>query len=288
MKILGSIETGGTKIVCAIGNENGDILKKITIPTTIPNENISQMLEFFKEKDISALGIGSFGPVDTNVNSKDYGKILNTPKLAWKNFNLLNILKANGLNVPIKLVTDVNEAAIGEYSLGAGKGTSSLLYITVGTGVGAGYITNGQLLEGFSSPEMGHILIEQLPDDNYIGCCPYHKNECLEGLASGTAIEDRWKSKAIDLGNNDDVWEMEANYLAKALANYIYILTPEVIVLGGGIMNQQKLFSLIEKKLKVLMNDYMDLNNIKIVAPKLGSQSGIVGGLVIARELLSK
>ncbi len=286
MKVLGSIETGGTKIVCAIGNENGQVIEEIIIPTTKPKENISQIIDFFKDKNISAMGIGSFGPIDTKENSPNYGKILNTPKLPWVNFNLLGALKKGLPNIPMELVTDVNEAAIGEYYLGAGKGYSSLLYMTVGTGIGAGYIADERLLEGFSSPEMGHILIEKLATDNFSGCCPYHRDKCLEGLASGIAIEGRWGKKGSELTLCEEVWEMESEYLARALANYIFILTPEIIVMGGGVMNQNKLFPLLENKLIKLVNEYMDISNVKIVSPGLKDRAGIVGGLVLASKLV--
>ncbi|NLY46408.1 MAG: ROK family protein [Tissierella sp.] len=286
MKLLGSIETGGTKIVCAVGYKSGQVIETITIPTSSPEINIPEIVEFFKGKDISALGIGSFGPIDTIEDSPSYGKISNTPKLPWVNFDLISALRDGLSGIPMKLVTDVNEAAIGEYYLGAGKEHKSLLYITVGTGIGAGYISDNSLLEGFSSPEMGHILIEKVSRDNYEGSCPYHGDKCLEGLASGTAIEGRWKNKGFELRDKMEVWELEAEYLAKALTNYIYILAPEVIVMGGGIMKQKIIFKLIENSLNKIVNNYMDLNKVKIVSPALGDRSGIIGGLILASKIV--
>lgn len=286
MRLFGSIETGGTKIVCAVGYADGRIVEEMTIPTDKPEISVPIIINFFKDKGILALGIGSFGPVDTRRESPTYGKILNTPKLPWINYNLVTALKEGLSNIPMDIVTDVNEAAIGEYFLGAGKEYSSLLYITVGTGIGAGYMVNDRLLEGFSSPEMGHVLIEKIENDHYSGCCPYHGDKCLEGVASGTAIEDRWGKNSRELAGNDEVWEMEAKYLSKALANYIYILSPEIIVMGGGVMKQKQLFKLIKDNLSKLINNYVDISNLKIVSPALEDRSGIIGGLVLASKLI--
>lgn len=174
---------------------------------------------------MEAIGIGSFGPIDVDNNSPTYGNITTTPKLAWRDYPLLNALKKE-FSIPMGFNTDVNIAALGEAVLGAAKGLDSCLYITVGTGIGAGAIVQGELLQGLTHPEMGHILVRRHPEDNYKGRCPYH-GDCLEGLAAGPAIEERWGKKAIELSDNDKVWEIEGYYIAQALMQYILILSPK-------------------------------------------------------------
>lgn len=187
---LGAIEAGGTKFICAVGDENGNIFEKAVFPTKTPLETIGDMVNFFKDKNIDSLGIGSFGPIDPDKKSLTYGYIMNTPKDGWKNFNFLGELKKY-FSIPMEFDTDVNGSVLGEVLWGAGKGVDTCLYITVGTGIGAGAFVKGKLLHGISHPEMGHILVPKVVNDNFEGNCPYHKN-CLEGLASGPAIEKRW------------------------------------------------------------------------------------------------
>lgn len=288
--ILGSIEAGGTKFVCAIGTEEGEILDRITIPTRTPNETIPEVIQFFRKEKISALGIGSFGPIDVKKESPTYGNILNTPKLAWQNYPFLETMQ-NALQVPIGFTTDVNAAALGEYVFGAAKNLQSCLYITIGTGIGAGAVFQGELLEGLSHPEMGHIIVRKHPDDSFEGVCPYH-HDCLEGLASGPAIEKRWGKKGAELSDVKKVWELEAYYIAQALVQYIMILMPEKIIIGGGVSNQTSIFPLIHQQVKELLNGYFThplLNdNIVdyIVKPGLNGDAGIIGGLVLAKREL--
>ncbi|MDR7073235.1 ROK family protein [Fictibacillus barbaricus] len=287
--ILGAIEAGGTKFVCGIGNQNGEILERITIPTTTPAETLKQVIEFFQGKQIDALGVGSFGPVDLNPVSPTYGFITSTPKKNWNSFNLIGELKKH-INVPIGFDTDVNAAALGEMEWGAANGLDSCLYMTVGTGVGVGAIAEGRLIHGMLHPEMGHILVRRHEDDSFQGCCPYH-GDCLEGMAAGPAIESRWGQKGSELESNPKVWELEAYYLAQALVNYILILSPKRLILGGGVMKQEHLFPLIRENVAKLLNGYIKHENIfgkideYIVPPVLGDNAGLCGALALAKRL---
>ncbi|AIE59208.1 ROK family protein [Bacillus methanolicus] len=286
--LLGGIEAGGTKFVCAVGYGDGIILKRIEIPTTVPEETFEKVIGFFKEFELNAIGIGSFGPIDVNQESPTYGYITTTPKKAWDNFPFVQTIKEE-FNVPIGFNTDVNAAALAESKLGAAKGLDSCLYITVGTGIGAGAIVQGKLLQGFSHPEMGHILVRRHPNDHYKGNCPYHQ-DCLEGLAAGPAIEERWNIKGEELQERQEVWDLEGFYLAQALMQYVLILSPKKIILGGGVMKQKQIFSYIYKYIQQLLNNYIvypELStsiNDYIVPPGLKENAGIVGALLLAKQ----
>ncbi len=286
--LFGGIEAGGTKFVCAVGDESGDMTERIQISTTVPEETMAQVIDFFGEFDLAAIGVGSFGPIDVNLKSDTYGYITTTPKLAWFNYPFVKTLQ-DSFGVPVGFNTDVNAAALGEATFGAAEGLDSCLYITVGTGIGAGAIVQGQLLQGLSHPEMGHILVRRHPNDHYSGKCPYHR-DCLEGLASGPAIEERWGKKGQALAKENEVWELEGYYLAQALAQYILILSPEKIILGGGVMKQKQVFHYVYKYVKELLNGYVSFPEISskiddyIVSPKLGDNAGITGALLLARS----
>lgn len=280
--LIGGIEAGGTKFVCAVGDESGHIIEKTSFPTEGPEETLQEVKRFFSNHSITALGVGSFGPVDLDKESDTYGTILNTPKTKWIHFDLLNSLKEM-FQIPVFIDTDVNAACLGEYLYGVGKDTKSCLYITVGTGIGAGLVQDGQTFQGKSHPEMGHVFVQQHPEDPYIGSCPYHKN-CLEGLAAGSAIDKRYGQKAVTLSGEDKVWEIEAFYLAQAIMNYTLVLSPERIIIGGGVMKQEKLYRLIREQYLELMNGYLEVENIDqfIVAPALEDEQGIKGAIALA------
>ncbi|RZT21470.1 ROK family protein [Fictibacillus sp. BK138] len=290
--ILGAIEAGGTKFVCGIGNENGDIIEKISFPTTTPEETLKLVTDYFKDKQIEALGVGSFGPIDLNQESSTYGFITSTPKKHWKNVNLLGELKKH-IDVPMALDTDVNAAALGEREWGAAKGLDSCIYMTVGTGIGVGAVTEGKLIHGMLHPEMGHILVKRHEDDTYKGNCPFH-GDCLEGLASGPAIENRWGQKGVVLSANPQVWELEAYYLAQALVNYILVLSPKKLILGGGVMQQKQLFPIIIENVVNLLNGYIQHENLLvcideyIVPPELDDNAGLCGALALAKNKNTK
>ncbi|PLT28809.1 ROK family protein [Peribacillus deserti] len=286
--MLGAIEAGGTKFVCAVGDVSGQIIEQVTIPTTIPEETMTAVIDFFKQYELEAIGIGSFGPIDVDTESPTYGYITSTPKTAWKNYPLVQAIK-EAFPVPVGFNTDVNAAALGEAAFGAAKGLDSCLYITVGTGIGAGAVVQGKLVQGLSHPEMGHILVRRHPQDSYTGKCPYHK-DCLEGLAAGPAIEERWGEKGFHLVNRPEVWDLEGYYIAQALMQYILILSPKKIILGGGVMKQETIFASINKYLAELVNEYVALPELTdyIVSPGLGDRAGITGSLMLASLALQE
>lgn len=282
--MFGAIEAGGTKFVCAVSDENFTIKERVSIPTTTPEETMTEVFSFFDQYELTAIGIGSFGPIDVNKESDTYGFITSTPKTAWKFYDFLGSVK-NRYSVPIGWTTDVNAAALGEIKLGAAKGLKSCVYLTVGTGIGGGAVINGELLEGYGHPEMGHIPVRLHPNETYKGTCPYH-GDCLEGIAAGPAIEGRFGKKGHLLADQEEVWEMEAYYLAQALMNYTLILSPERIVLGGGVMKQKQLYPLVRQKFAELINDYVQVPDLEqyIVAPGLEDNAGILGSLLLAAD----
>ncbi len=281
----GALEAGGTKMVCAIGTEQGKILDRISLPTETPETTLPAIIDYFKGAGISALGIACFGPVDLDRQSPSYGCITTTPKLAWRNCNIVKIL-GEALQVPVGFDTDVNGSMLGEATWGCAQGLDTAIYITIGTGVGVGVLANGKLLHGMLHPEGGHILLSRHPEDTYAGKCPYHAN-CLEGIAAGPAIEARWGKKAWELADCPQVWELESYYIAQALANYILILSPQKIILGGGVMHQEQLMPLIRKKTLDLLNGYVDAKQLQdpehyIVLPSLDDNQGILGAVKLA------
>lgn len=284
---LGALEAGGTKMVCAIGDESGAIFERISIPTETPEITMPKIVAYFADKGIEALGIGCFGPIDLNRASETYGYITTTPKLIWANFNIVGYMK-DALGVPVGFDTDVNGSALGEATWGATQGIANSMYITIGTGVGAGVISNGKLLHGMLHPEAGHLLLRKHPSDPYEGKCPYHK-ACLEGLASGPAIEARWGKKGAELADQKEVWELEAYYIAQALVDYIMVLSPQRIVLGGGVMHQEHMMPLVRKELKEQLAGYIqtkELENLEqyVVLPSLNDDQGIMGALKLGLD----
>ena len=287
--LFGTLEAGGTKMVLSIGNEWNELLEQTVIPTEMPDKTIPAMAAWFKDRHIAALGIGTFGPVDLSPGSPTYGWITKTPKPGWQDKPLLPPLR-DALGVPAKIDTDVNAAALAEWQLGAAKGLNSCLYVTVGTGIGAGVVAEGNLVHGLLHPELGHMLLRQEPEDPApAGFCPYHQG-CLEGLASGPAMEKRWGTKAQYLPPDQEAWGLEAAYLAQMCMNAVCAFSPEKIILGGGVMQQKHLFPLIRQKTKDLLNGYIHVREITeridtyIVEPGLGTKSGATGALLLARE----
>lgn len=284
---LGGLEAGGTKMVCAIGDEYGKITDTYVIPTKEPKDTIPLLFDYFKSNNVEALGIGSFGPIDLNKNSKTYGYITTTPKKGWSNFDMVGAFKA--LDVPIGFDTDVNGSALGEHTYGKGQGVDNLVYITVGTGIGAGIISEGRLLHGMFHPEAGHMLLKRHKDDmDFESFCPYHDN-CLEGLAAGPAIEKRWNKKAYDIPVNHKAWEIESYYLAQALVNMTLILGTQRFILGGGVMHQLNLFPMIREEFKKQLNGYIvtkeieDLENF-IIPQSLDDKQGILGAIKLGLQ----
>jgi fructokinase len=281
-ELYGGIEAGGTKFVCAVGTGPDDLIIQ-TFATTSPQQTLALVIQFFKQYDLAAIGIGSFGPIDLDKHSVTYGYITSTPKQGWEQFDFVGAL-TKAFAIPIGFDTDVNAAALGENKWGAAQGLTDFIYLTVGTGIGGGAMVNGQLIHGLMHPEMGHILIQQHPCDDFDGICPFHKNRCLEGLASGPAIEKSWGKPANELHSEHIAWEIEADYLAQALVNYMCILSPQKIILGGGVMNQRHLLDKISEKVQQKINAYIALPNLTdfIVLPELADKAGVLGALALA------
>ena len=288
MKLYGALEAGGTKMVCAIGDENGNILERISIPTRTPAETMGPMIDFFRGKGIRALGIGCFGPVDLKKGSRTYGYITSTPKLAWQNYPIVAEFE-KALGVPVGFDTDVNAAALGEATWGCTRDVENSIYITVGTGVGVGVIIGGKPYHGMLHPEGGHILLARHPDDPMVGSgCPFHEN-CLEGLAAGPSLEKRWGIKGAELTGRKEVWQLEAYYIGQALADYILILSPERIVLGGGVTHQEGLLALIRQETAKQLAGYIrtaaiDHLDSYIVGVSLNDNQGVMGAVKLAMD----
>lgn len=286
----GAVETGGTTCVCAIGQEPADVQKSVRIPTTTPAETLPQIIDFFHHvtPSISALGVGTFGPVDLSPSSSTFGHLLQTPKRTWSHIDLKGELQ-RALRVPIVLDTDVNVAARAEYHMGAAQSVDTFLYLTVGTGIGGCLMVNGQPLRGLLHPEMGHIHVPRASNDVFQGVCPYHTS-CLEGLASASAIEARWGTAPSALPDDHPAWAMQAHYLAQACASFVYTVSPKRIILGGGVMQRRLLFPMIQDRFRDLFSAYLSLPQLTqnvhtyIVPPELGTQAGIRGALILAQD----
>jgi len=292
-KLFGGIETGGTKFICAIGTAPDDVRAETRFPTTMPAETLQRAIDFFRDQThrekISALGIASFGPIDLHPSSPSFGAITTTPKPGWANTNIVGALRV-ALNVPIAFDTDVNGAALAEQRWGATQGLENFIYLTIGTGIGGGGMVNGELLHGLIHPEMGHLFIpHNLIADPFPGVCPFHR-DCFEGLASGPAIQKRWGIHGEDLPPEHAAWQLEAQYIAYAVANLVCTLSPEKIILGGGVMQQTQLYGMVRARVLGLLNGYIGAEEIiariekYIVPPALGKRAGVLGAIALAEQ----
>jgi len=288
---IGAIEAGGTKFVCGIGNEHGQIEDRVSFPTEGPEETLGRVIDYFQGKAVEAIGIGTFGPIDIDPASPTYGFVTTTPKPGWSNYDFLGAMKRE-FDVPYGWDTDVNAAAFGEATWGAAQGLDSCLYYTIGTGVGVGVYVEGKLVHGLVHPEGGHVLTRRHPMDSFAGACPYH-GDCLEGMAAGPALEKRWGVKGHELGVDHQAWEFEAFYIAQAVASAVLLLSPKKVILGGGVMKQEQLFPLIRKEVVRLLNGYVRAESIVtgienfIVPPGLGDNAGLSGALALGRAALA-
>ncbi len=285
--MFGAIEAGGTKFICGVGTGPGD-LTTVQIPSTTPEETVGGCIEMLSRHNLEAVGIASFGPLNLRT-----GHITSTPKAGWKDFDIAGTV-GRALEVVVGFDTDVNGAALGEARWGAAQELSDFLYLTIGTGIGGGAISNGRVVHGILHPEMGHIRIpHDTARDPFRGCCPYH-GDCLEGLASGPAIEARWGVAGRELPPGHPAWELEARYLALGLATWVCTLSPQRIVMGGGVMQQPHLFPLIRRELACILNGYIRAAEILegldsyVVPPVLGSRSGVLGALVLGELALTQ
>ena len=277
MTLLGGIEAGGTKWVCAVGTGPDDLAATETIPTTTSEETIGRAVAFLeREGPVAAVGIGSFGPVDLRT-----GSITTTPKPGWANTPVAGPV-GERLGVPVAFDTDVNAAALGEHRWGAAQGVDTFCYVTVGTGIGGGAMVGGQLVHGLSHPEFGHLRIpHDLAEDPFPGACPYH-GDCWEGLAAGPAIAARWGRPGGELAGDDAVRRLEAKYLALGLVGVVSVLSPERIVLGGGVMQMPGLLELVRAEVERLLGGYVAAG--EIVPPALGARSGVLGAIALAER----
>ena len=290
--MYGAIEAGGTKFVCAVGTGPEDLSELHRFSTTSPEETIGQAIEYFKRQPetLKGIGIASFGPVDPNPVSDTYGYITSTPKPGWQDTDLVGAVQ-RALGVPVGFDTDVNGAALSEARWGAAKDVGSCVYFTVGTGFGGGAIVNGKTIQGLIHPEMGHMMLPRAEGDNYKGYCPFH-GACLEGMATGPALKDRWGVPAETLSPEHKAWEYEAHYLAMAVINTALIVSPERIIMGGGVMHQKHLFPMIRTRVKETLNGYVDspviTENIDsyIVPPGLGDRAGALGAIILAEQAI--
>ncbi|MGD0780080.1 MAG: ROK family protein [Dehalococcoidales bacterium] len=315
-KIYGGIEAGGTKFICAVGTSPTDLTIK-RIETTTPQKTLNEVIKFFKPytaeetgRRLAAIGIASFGPLELNQESSKYGYITNTPKPGWTNVNLAGIIQ-DALDIPVVIDTDVNGAALGEQEWGAAQGLNTFIYVTLGTGIGGGGIINGDLMHGLVHPEMGHIRIPRDNNDKpgFKGSCKFHKCDlrnnpsfgCWEGLASGASMQQRWGKPPEEILENDKdynrAWNLEANYIAMGMYNLICTLSPQRIILGGGIMNHHNLLEKVQRKVEKLLNKYIpaldSLEKISnyLVRPALVnaksniSLSGVLGAIVLAKRM---
>lgn len=282
----GGVEAGGTKFVCAVGTGPDDIADVVRIPTTTPAETLPQVQAYFADHPVDAVGIATFGPVETRRSQPEFGRIMSTPKPHWAGADLVEAVRAV-LDVPIAIDTDVNGAAVAEAAWGAGAGHSNVLYVTVGTGLGGGVAINGRALQGLVHPEMGHVSVERLEGDPFGGVCPYH-SDCLEGMASGTAMRARWGRPADELGPDlDEAIRIEAHYLAAGFRQFVYTLAPDVIVMGGGVSHLPGLHEATNDRLVQMMAGYAVHAEHRVdfvVAPGLGDDAGIAGALALAES----
>lgn len=296
--LYAGIEAGGTKFVCAVGTGPDDVRAEARFPTTTPAETLGRAIDFLRQArrthgPIDALGIASFGPVDLDPASPTWGHVTSTPKPGWAQTDLAGAV-GRALDLPVAFDTDVNGAALAEGRWGAARGLANLVYVTVGTGIGGGAMVDGDLLHGLVHPEMGHMLVpHDRAADPFAGCCPYH-GDCLEGLASGPAIAARWGRPAHELGDDHPAWDLEADYLAAAAVNLTLVLSPQRIVLGGGVMERRRLFPELRRRARERLNGYVDSPALAgevdafIVPPALGQRAGVLGALALAERLRAR
>jgi fructokinase len=288
MTRFAAIEAGGTKFRVAV-SEDREIVADTTIATTMPRETVDASIEFIRSQgNVAAVGIACFGPLDLAPGSPTYGSITATPKPHWGNTPVLARVR-DALGVPAAIDVDVGGAAFGEWRWGAARGLDDHIYLTIGTGVGGGVFVNGRVHHGMGHPEMGHITVERVPGDDYPGHCPFH-GACFEGMAAGPAIEDRWGKPGRELADRDEVWDLEATYLAQALRSFTYVVAPQRIVIGGGVMQRPGLIDLLRTKLGEQLSGYAtsDIRDGRlddyVVAPEFGQDAGLIGAIALAME----
>jgi len=321
--VVGAIEGGGTKFVCAVAvfdpddsSREPEIIEQLRIPTGEPQETLAAVADFFLSaagvqrkgrgeskgggsRAVEAIGLGMFGPIECDTRSPRWGYLLNTPKSGWAHIDVAQRLQRE-LGVPVRLETDVAAAALGEWKWGAGRGTKVCVYVTVGTGVGAGILVDGRPLRGLFHPEVGHMRVPRAEADiagaspasgdaDFKGVCIHH-TDCLEGLASGPAIAARWCTAPEDLPADHPAWRLEAEYLALAFTNIALTVAPDRIIVGGGVGLHQDLLDMVAERMHRLLGGYIQsLDSVEairryLVCAELGGAAGILGAAQLGRE----
>lgn len=294
---LGGIEAGGTKFVCLLATEAGDVIEETRFPTTTPDQAIPRAIAFFARfiasgGTLDAIGIASFGPIELRATDPQYGFIVSTPKAGWSYTDLVGPVHA-AFDVPIGFDTDVNGAAVAEGRWGAARGLDDFVYITVGTGIGGGAVCAGRPVHGLVHPEMGHLAIPRDPDDDFAGVCPFH-GDCFEGMASGSAMAARWGQGAETMSGArlERAVSLEATYLAAGLRNIVYTLAPQRIIIGGGVANVPGLFPELRDRLAATLGSYPGLSEHEaddfVVPPGLGAMAGPLGAVALAELALRR
>lgn len=286
--LLGAVEAGGTKFRAAVVSADMTVVESVRVPTTDPDTTLGAVAAFFEQaQPVAALGIASFGPVDLDPGSPRYGSLVGTPKPGWPDAPILGRLAA-ALGVPAAIQTDVEAAAVAEQTLGPQPRPRRLAYVTVGTGIGAAVAVDGTPLRGRYHSELGHIPVRRATGDDYPGHCPFHR-DCLEGMACGPAMAERWGVDPSEAGDRDDVWQMEAAYLAQLVRVLIYSFAPDRIVFGGGVGGRPGLAAMIQAESRIDLGGYADYcldDDGFVTAPALGDDSGLLGAALVARSLL--
>ena len=281
--MLGAIEAGGTKFVLAVGPSPDRITARHTIPTCDPATTLAEAAEWLAgQGGITALGIGSFGPVELDRTAPRWGFITTTPKPGWANCDVAGYF-AEALGVPVGFDTDVNAAALAEHAASGSTG-GSLAYLTVGTGIGGGLVLDGQPVHGIAHPEVGHIYPRRHPDDrDFPGTCPSH-GDCLEGLASGPAIMARWGTSLSHLPADHPGHAIIADYIAQACHMLFASVAVEEVVVGGGVANTPGLVERVAQRARELDADYLPgTARHRVIRPRLGSDAGITGAMMLAK-----
>jgi len=289
--MFGAIEAGGTKFVCGVGTGQDDF-EEVRFATTTPEQTLERVSDYFRSYRgrLDGIGVGTFGPVDLDAASLTWGYITSTPKAHWSNTDVIGHLRKE-FDVPYAFDTDVNAAALGEAKWGAAVGLDNVVYITIGTGVGGGVLSGGRLVHGLVHPELGHMFLQKHPQDTFTGHCPFHQDRCLEGLCAGPAIEARWGKPGYELESDHLAWEFQAFYVAQALVNIVCTLSPQIIILGGGVMDQTRLLSAVRDNTVNFLNAYVQHPLLTekaierfIVRPGLGNKSGLMGALAMVQD----
>lgn len=297
LPLVGAIEGGGTKFVCAVGRSPAQILDQVVIPTTDPATTLAACVQClrqmaFQHGRIAGLGVACFGPLQLSRNAPDYGCLRSTPKPGWSNANIVSTLK-DALDLPVVLDTDVGAAATAEWRFGSGRGLASLAYVTVGTGIGGAVVPTLTAEQRLMHPEMGHLPARRDPRDNFPGLCPFH-GDCLEGMASGPAIRARWGSELSSLQTGHPGRPIIAGYLGQLAASIALLHAADRIVFGGGVLADRELLPLVRRATHEYLNGYVeslrDLEQMDayLASPALGDTAAIIGAILQAQDSLSR